>query len=278
MLNVLASHDDEILEDLLEERETSSEKLLSCLTETTRSRKVVPVLSGTALKNVGVQTLLNYSMLLFPTVNDRLEESPSTFKCLIFKVQELPKLGLVYYVKVYEGKVRKGDTLYNVKSKSRHRVNRIIRLHVTNAVEEQEVTVNDIVALIGVEGETGDTLSNNPNVEPLEAINVPKPVVSVAIRPEKDANSEYELMSKHLRLMTLQDPSLVHQVIDRGQVKEHILKGMGELHLQISLDILKTQYGLPVISGQPMVEYRSRLVREKTLQYTFKRQTGGSGL
>lgn len=278
MLNVLASHDDEILEDLLEERETPSEKLLSCLIETTRLRKVVPVLSGTALKNVGVQTLLNYSVRLFPTVNEQLKESPSTFKCLVFKVQELPKLGLVYYVKVYKGKVRKGDILYNVKSKSRYRVNRIIRLHVTNAVEEQEVTVNDIVALIGVEGETGDTLSNDPNAEPLEAINVPKPVVSVAIRPEKDANSEYELMSKHLRLMTLQDPSLVHQVIDRGQVKEHILKGMGELHLQISLDILKTQYGLPVISGQPMVEYRSRLVREKTLQYTFKRQTGGSGL
>lgn len=278
MLNVLASHDDEVLENLLEDREIPSEKLLSCLVKTTRLRKVVPVLSGTALKNVGVQTLLNYAVRLFPTVNENLPALGTTSRCLIFKVQELPKLGLVYYVKVYDGRLRKGDTLYNVKTRSRYRVNRIIRLHVTSAVEEQEITTNDIVALIGVEGETGDTLSSSPDAESLEAINVPKPVVSVAIRPEKDSNSEYELMSKYLKLMTLQDPSLIHQVIDRGVVKEHILKGMGELHLQISLDILKTQYKLPVISGQPMVEYRSRLVKERDIHYTFKRQTGGSGL
>ncbi len=276
---MLASIDDEVLEDMLNERETSSEKLMQVLTEGTRLRQVIPVMSGTALKNVGVQTMLDYVSQLFPTMNNPKALEPSNLtRCLVFKVQELPRLGLIYYVKVYDGKIKKGDTLYNLKTRTRYRVNRIIKIHVINASEEQEVGTHDIAALVGAEGETGDTLSSTLSSEPLEPINVPKPVVSVAIRPEKDSNAEYELMSKYLKLMTLQDPSLVHQVIDRGVVKEHILKGMGELHLQISLDILKTQYKLPVLSGQPVVEYRSRLLKERDIHYTFKRQTGGSGL
>lgn len=258
----------------------TEEEALNELRNLVRKRCVFPVMSGSGFKNVGVNLILDSICELFPSP----EESGklivrNNFSCLIFKVQHLPGLGMVYYARIYSGSITPNSNVYNLSDGKKYRIGRIIRMHAISMTDVKEAFAGDLVAFTGsLSVRTGDTLSYDQNISPLEPIEIPASVVSVSISPKAQTISAYEKMADALRLMTLQDPSLVYVPGNHNEGKEHILKGMGELHLDITKSVLHDIYSLETIIGKPKVEYRCSLREQRDIEYTFKRQTGGSGL
>ena len=204
-------------------------------------------------------------------------ESKST-KALIFKIQKLPSLGLIYYLRVYSGVLSKGEQLFNLSTLKKFRINRIMKMHVTHVEDQDSAVPGNIIAVTGIVGVTGDTLSSKSDDDPLYPIAKPENVVSISIKPTKNSPTEYEKIANALKLMVLQDPSLSYTMKEVGNLKEQIISGMGELHLQIVADILKEEHKLDLTISDPKVEYKSTLSKSKDVVYTFKSQTGGSGL
>jgi len=283
--------DDEAMEAYLEGNEPSEETLKKCLRKAVLTGAFYPILCGSAFKNKGVQPLLDAVVDYLPSPIDIpatpgidfKTEEPVTRKAsddeplsvLAFKIMDDPFVGSLTFCRIYSGKMETGMGLLNSSRDKKERVGRMLLMHSNNREDIKEAYAGDIVALAGLkETRTGDTLCD-PLKSPviLERMEFPAPVIEIAVEPKSKADQEK--LGVALAKLASEDPSFtVSTDHESGQT---ILKGMGELHLDIKIDILKRTYKVEANIGAPQVAYRESLSRKTEIDYTHKKQTGGTG-
>ena len=289
MIEKIVEHDEYLTMKFLEEEAIADEELLAALRSGTISGHLHPVLCGAALKNKGVQALLNMVVALLPSPLDippvkgehprdgspllRHANDDEPLAALVFKIVS-DRYGRLAFTRVYSGVLQAGSMALNTANGKRERIGRIVRMFADSREDVKEVHAGDIAAVIGMkETFTGDTLSaiNSPIL--LENISFPAPVVEVAIEPNTKADQDK--MGLGLRRLAEEDPTFQVEVDDQlGQTK---IKGMGELHLEVLVDRLMREYGVDARVGRPRVAYRETITRMVEIDTTFKRQTGGAG-
>ncbi len=283
--------DDEAMEAYLDGTEPSEAVLKNCIRKAVLSGAFYPILAGSAFKNKGVQPLLDAVVDYLPSPVDipptagidfkteepivRKASDDEPLSVLAFKIMDDPFVGSLTFCRIYSGKLETGMGLLNSTRDKRERVGRMLLMHSNNREDIKEAFAGDIVALAGLKDtRTGDTLCD-PNKSPviLEKMNFPAPVIEIAIEPKSKADQEK--LGVALGKMVAEDPSFtVHTDQESGQT---IMKGMGELHLDIKVDILKRTYKVEANIGAPQVAYRESLGRRAEIDYTHKKQTGGTG-
>jgi elongation factor G len=283
--------DDEAMEAYLGGEEPSEEVIKRCLRKAVLSGAFYPILCGSAFKNKGVQPLLDAVVDYLPSPVDipptkgidfkteaevdRKASDDEPLSVLAFKIMDDPFVGSLTFCRIYSGKLETGLGLLNSTRDKRERVGRMLLMHSNNREDIKEAYAGDIVALAGLKDtRTGDTLCD-PNRSPviLERMEFPDPVIEVAIEPKSKADQEK--LGVALSKLTAEDPSFtVYTDQESGQT---IMKGMGELHLDIKVDILRRTYKVEANIGQPQVAYRETLGRKTEIDYTHKKQTGGTG-
>ena len=289
MIEKIVEHDEYLMMKFLEEEEIADEEILAGLRAGTISGELHPVMCGSALKNKGVQALLNMVVALLPSPLDippvrgerpkdgkelvRRADDEEPLAALVFKIVADP-YGRLAFTRVYSGVLKAGTMVVNTANGQRERIGRIVRMFADRREDVKEVHAGDIAAVIGMkETFTGDTLSapNQPIL--LENISFPDPVVEVAIEPNTKADQDR--MGIGLRKLAEEDPTFQIEVDDQlGQTK---IKGMGELHLEVLVDRLMREYGVEARVGRPRVAYRETITRTVEIDTTFRRQTGGAG-
>ena len=285
--------DDAAMEAYLEGEEPDVATLRKLIRKGTLSLSFVPVLCGSAFKNKGVQPLLNAVVDYLPSPLDvvdymgfkpgdeeevrniaRRADDAMPFAGLAFKIMNDPFVGTLTFTRIYSGVLKKGDNILNSTKENKERVGRMMMMHSNNREEIDEAFAGDIIALAGLKGTTtGDTLcaTNDPVV--LETMTFPDPVIEIAVEPKTKADQEK--MSAGLQRLAAEDPSFrVETDIESGQT---IMKGMGELHLDILVDRLKREFKVEANIGAPQVAYRETIGHEIEHTYTHKKQSGGSG-
>jgi len=290
LLDMAVEEDDKLLEAYLEGNEPNEADLKRCIRKGAINFKFVPVLCGSAFKNKGVQPLLDAVVDYLPSPLDipavkgtvpgketelaRPADDKAPFAGLAFKIMDDPFVGSITFVRVYSGTLTSGTGVLNSVKDKTERVGRMLLMHANSREDIKEAYAGDIVALAGLKySTTGETLcdSNNPIV--LEKMEFPDPVIEVAIEPKTKADQEK--MGMALVRLAQEDPSF--RVSTDQESGQTILKGMGELHLEIKVDILKRTYKVEATVGAPQVAYRETLSKPVTIKYTHKKQTGGSG-
>ncbi len=287
----VAEWDDELLEKYLDGVEITPEEIKTGLRQAVLSSKVVPVLCGSALKNKGVQPLLDGIVSYLPAPTDvkpvvgfnpkTEEEEPrpadkkAPFCALAFKITTDPHVGKLTYLRVYSGVLNKGDTVYNSNSEKYERIGRLMQMHANKREEHQSVSAGDIVAAIGLKDlSTGDTICDPKAPIALETMVFPLPVMSVAVEPR--SQSDIDKLNLALSKLAEEDPTFkVHQDPDTGQT---LLSGMGELHLEIIVDRLVREFNVSANVGSPEVAYRETLLKPVKAEGRFVRQSGGKGM
>ena len=289
MIEKIVEHDEYLTMKYLEEEDISQDEILAGLRAGTISGQLHPVMCGSALKNKGVQALLNMVVALLPSPLDippvkgehpkaggellRHADDEDPLAALVFKIVS-DQYGRLAFTRVYSGVLKAGSMVVNTANGQRERVGRIVRMFADRREDVKEVHAGDIAAVIGMkETFTGDTLSapNHPIL--LENISFPDPVVEVAIEPNTKADQDK--MGIGLRKLAEEDPTFQIEVDDQlGQTK---IKGMGELHLEVLVDRLMREYGVEARVGRPRVAYRETITRMVEIDTTFRRQTGGAG-
>ena len=289
MIEKVVEHDEYLTMKFLDEEEITDDEILAALRAGTISGQMHPVLCGAALKNKGVQALLNMVVALLPSPLDippvvgehprdggqlvRHADDDEPLAALVFKIVS-DQYGRLAFTRVYSGVLKAGTMVVNTANGQRERIGRIVRMFADRREDVKEVHAGDIAAVIGMkETFTGDTLSapNNPIL--LENITFPAPVVEVAIEPNTKADQDK--MGIGLRKLAEEDPTFQIEVDDQlGQTK---IKGMGELHLEVLVDRLMREYGVDARVGRPRVAYRETITRMVEIDTTFRRQTGGAG-
>ncbi|PZQ10182.1 MAG: elongation factor G, partial [Ancylobacter novellus] len=282
--------DDAALEKFLEGEEPDEATLKSLLRKAVLSRAFTPVLCGSAFKNKGVQPLLDAVVDYLPSPFDRgavdgvdfKTEEPVTrepsddagLSVLAFKIMDDPFVGTITFCRVYSGKLESGSTLLNSTRDKKERVGRMLLMHANNREDIKEAYAGDIVALAGLKDvRTGDTLCDPTKAVILERMEFPEPVIEIAIEPKTKADQEK--LGVALSKLAAEDPSF--RVSTDQESGQTILKGMGELHLDIKVDILKRTYKVDANIGAPQVAYRETLSKPVDVDYTHKKQTGGTG-
>ncbi|HSY22930.1 MAG TPA: elongation factor G [Polyangiaceae bacterium] len=289
IISQVADVDDHLAEKFLNEEPVSNEELQAAIRRATLALKMTPVMCGSAIKNKGVQLLLDGVILYLPNptevVNEghdqtnheekiTIESDPTKpFVGLAFKLTQ-DKYGQLTYFRVYSGKVSSGDTIYNTSNEMRKvRVPRMFRMHSDDREEIESAEAGDIVAFYGVEASSGETFTDGKMNVTLTSMHVPDAVISLAVAP-KDRAAEANF-SKALNRFTKEDPTFrVHQDEESQQT---IIRGMGELHLEIYMERMRREYNCEVVAGKPQVAYRETVTKRAELNYTHKKQTGGSG-
>ncbi len=290
MLELAVEQDEEALELYLDGNEPDEETLKRCIRKGTIGGAFVPVLNGTAFKNKGVQPLLDAVVDFLPSPLDvkpyvgHLPESDETtersasdeqpFAGLAFKIMNDPFVGSLTFVRVYSGVVESGTQVLNSVKGKRERVGRMLQMHANHREDVKEARAGDIIAFCGLkESTTGDTLCDPVKPVVLERMEFPNPVIEVAVEPKTKADQEK--MGVALHRLAQEDPSFRVSVDhESGQT---IIKGMGELHLEIIVDRMKREFKVEANVGAPQVAYRETLTRRAEVDYTHKKQTGGSG-
>ncbi|MEM7719859.1 MAG: elongation factor G [Pseudomonadota bacterium] len=293
MVELAVEMDDDAMMEYLEGNEPDVETLRKLIRMGTLEIKFIPVLAGSAFKNKGVQPLLNAVIDYLPSPLDvvdymgfkpgdetetrdiaRRADDEMPFSGLAFKIMNDPYMGTLTFTRIYSGKVAKGDTMLNSTKNRKERIGRMVMMHSNKQDEITEAFAGDIIALAGLKDTTtGDTLSavNDPVV--LETMTFPDPVIEIAVEPKTKADQEK--MSQGLQRLAAEDPSFrVETDIESGQT---IMKGMGELHLDILVDRLKREFKVEANIGAPQVAYRETISHEVEHTYTHKKQSGGSG-
>lgn len=290
MIEKIVEIDDYLTEKYLMEEEITADELLGALRAGTLANTIQPVLCGSALKNKGVQMLLDRVIDLLPSPLDvppvkgthphsdepleRHADNSDPLAALIFKIVTDPYVGRLAFVRVYSGVLKSGSTLQNTSRSERERIGRIVRMFADRREDVEEVEAGDIAAILGLKNTfTGETLAapNDPIV--LENISFPEPVIEVAVEPESKADQDK--MGIALRRLAEEDPTFRVVVDDKlGQTK---IAGMGELHLEVLVDRLMREFSVKATVGRPRVAYRETITRDARVDHTFKRQTGGSG-
>lgn len=290
LMDILSEEDENFLEDYLDGNEISEEKIHQTIRRLTIKNKVVPVLCGSALKNKGVQLLLdavnNYlpSPLEVPPIKG---ENPKTGKeitrktdiseplsVLVFKVMTDPFFGRLCFIRVYSGIIKEGLYVYNSTQDVKERINRLVKIHADHKEQVKEISAGNLGAIIGLKkAGTGDTLCDENKPILLEKIKFPEPVISIAIEPKSFADRDK--MAIALEKIAEEDPTFKHSVNkDTGQT---IISGMGELHLEIIVDRLLREYKLDGNVGKPQVAFKETITKKATAQGKFVRQSGGRG-
>ncbi len=290
MIEAAVEMDDDAMTAYLEGQEPDEATLKRLIRTAVRTIAFVPVLCGSAFKNKGVQPLLDAVVDFLPSPVDReaikgidmntgeetvrkpLDSEP--FSMLAFKIMDDPFVGTITFCRVYSGKIESGTTVLNSTKDKKERVGRMLLMHANNREDIKEAYAGDIVALAGLKDtRTGDTLCDMQKPVILEKMEFPDPVIEIAIEPKSKADQEK--LGVALSKLAAEDPSF--RVSTDQESGQTILKGMGELHLDIKVDILKRTYKVDANIGQPQVAYRERLTKRTEIDYTHKKQTGGSG-
>ncbi|MGI8840066.1 MAG: elongation factor G [Caulobacteraceae bacterium] len=283
--------DDEAMESYLNGEEPPAEVLNKCLRKAVLTGAFYPVLCGSAFKNKGVQPLLDAVVEYLPSPVDipptpgldyktgepvaRRAADDEPLSVLAFKIMDDPFVGSLTFCRIYSGKLESGMALLNSSREKKERVGRMLLMHSNNREDIKEAFAGDIVALAGLKDtRTGDTLCD-PSRSPilLDKMDFPDPVIEIAIEPRSKADQEK--LGVALQKLAAEDPTF--RVSTDQESGQTILKGMGELHLDIKVDILKRTYKVEANIGQPQVAYRETLGRRADIDYTHKKQTGGSG-
>ena len=283
--------DDEAMEAYLGGEQPSEEVLKKCIRKAVLTGAFYPILCGSAFKNKGVQPLLDAVVDYLPSPVDipptpgidfktdeptiRKASDEETLSVLAFKIMDDPFVGSLTFCRVYSGKIETGMGLLNSSRDKRERVGRMLLMHSNNREDIKEAFAGDIIALAGLKDtRTGDTLCD-PNKSPviLERMTFPAPVIEIAIEPKSKADQEK--LGVALGKMVAEDPSFT--VFTDQESGQTIMKGMGELHLDIKVDILRRTYKVDANIGAPQVAYRESLGRKVDIDYTHKKQTGGTG-
>jgi elongation factor G len=283
--------DDAAMEKYLEGEEPSKEELKRLIRLAVQKAAWYPMLCGSAFKNKGVQPLLDAVVDYLPAPTDRpaikgvdmddpekelVRESSDSqpLSLLAFKIMDDPFVGTITFCRIYSGVLNAGDSLLNSTRDKKERAGRMLLMHANNREDIKEAYAGDIVALAGLkEVRTGDTLCDPQKPVILERMEFPEPVIEVAVEPKSKADQEK--LGVALAKLAAEDPSF--RVSTDQESGQTILKGMGELHLDIKIDILRRTYKVEANVGAPQVAYREKLGRAATILYTHKKQTGGSG-
>ncbi|WP_374306482.1 elongation factor G [Methylocella sp.] len=290
MIEAAVELDDDVMAAYLDGQEPDEETLKRLIRKAVRGIVFIPVLCGSSFKNKGVQPLLDAVVDYLPSPADReaikgvdpatgeeivrLPRDEDPFSMLAFKIMDDPFVGSLTFARVYSGSVESGTTVLNSTKDKRERVGRMLLMHANNREDIKEAYAGDIVALAGLkETRTGDTLCDLNKPVILERMEFPEPVIEIAIEPKSKADQEK--LGLALAKLAAEDPSF--RVSTDQESGQTILKGMGELHLDIKVDILKRTYKVDANIGAPQVAYRERLTKKVQIDYTHKKQTGGTG-
>ena len=282
--------DDEVMTAYLDGQEPDVDTLKRLIRKAVKQITFVPVLCGSAFKNKGVQPLLDAVVDYLPSPVDRggikgvdmdsgkevvrMPSDSDPFSMLAFKIMDDPFVGTITFCRVYSGKIESGSTVLNSTKDKRERVGRMLLMHANNREDIKEAYAGDIVALAGLkDARTGDTLCDMQKPVILEKMEFPDPVIEIAIEPKSKADQEK--LGVALSKLAAEDPSF--RVSTDPESGQTILKGMGELHLDIKVDILKRTYKVDANIGAPQVAYREKLTKKTEIDYTHKKQSGGSG-
>ncbi len=287
LLDALSLFSDELTEAILEDRVTQ-EMLLRAIRQGTISREFTPVLMGSAYRNKGVQLLLDAVVNYLPDPSEvenmaldlDQEEKPVILKadpslpCVsyAFKLEEGP-YGQLTYIRIYQGSLRKGDELYNTRSRQKFKVGRVVRMHADHMEDIEGTEAGDIIALFGVDCASGDTICSPGINYAMTSIYVPEPVISLAIEASDKLSADR--LAKALNRFTKEDPTF--RVYIDPESKQTIIQGMGELHLDVYVERMKREYRVEVVTGRPQVAYREAITARAEFDYTHKKQTGGAG-
>jgi elongation factor G len=290
LIETAVEQDEEAMEAYLEGNEPSLETLKKCIRKGTINLDFFPTYCGSSFKNKGVQNVLDAVVDYLPSptevkpqpeVNAEGEETGEfatvdvnkPLRALAFKIMD-DKYGALTFTRIYSGKLAKGTNVLNTFTGKTERIGRIIEMHADERTEVDSAQAGDIVALLGMKSvQTGHTLCDPAHPATLEPMVFPEPVISIAIKPKDQGNAEK--MGTAIGKMVAEDPTFIVETDEDSG--ETILKGMGELHLDIKVDILKRTYGVEAIIGKPQVAYREGVTQTVSDTYTHKKQSGGSG-
>lgn len=287
LIETLADVDDEMAELFLDEQEPSPEQIMGAIRRATIARKFTPVLMGSALANTGIQPVLDAIVDYLPNPSEVLNTAldiahdeakvnlvPSVqqpFVGLAFKLEE-GQYGQLTYIRVYQGRLRKGGYITNVKTGKKVKVSRLVRMHSNDMEDIEEVGSGEICATFGIDCASGDTFTDGTIDYSMSSMYVPDAVVSLSIQPKsKDAGN----FSKALNRFQKEDPTF--RVRFDPESKETIVSGMGELHLEIYVERMRREYNVECTTGKPQVSYRESITIPATFDYTHKKQSGGAG-
>ena len=292
MIEAAADYDDDVMQRYLDdETQLTSEELLRALRRGTVTGQLVPVLCGAALRNKGVQPLLDAVVDYLPSPADmppvegvnprdqslavRQVADDEPFSALAFKIQMDPQgVGKLTFFRVYSGRLRAGTAVLNVTTGRRERIGRILRMHAIRREDVDEIATGDIAAAVGLKGTTtGDTLADEDHPILLESISFPEPVISVAIEPKTKVDQDK--LGLALQRLSEEDPTF--RVYTDEETGQNIIAGMGELHLEIIVDRLTREFKVDANVGKPQVAYREAIRRPSKGTGRFVRQTGGKG-
>ncbi len=290
LVEMAVEQDEQAMEDYLEGKEVSIETLKKCIRKGTLSQDFVPVLCGTAFKNKGVQPLLDAVVDYLPSpvdipaiegtkpgTEDVITRKPSDnepLSALAFKIMNDPFVGSLTFTRIYSGVMNAGSYIYNSVKDKKERIGRMLLMHANKRDDIKEAYAGDIIALAGLKDTTtGDTLCDSSNPIVLENMVFPDPVIELAVEPKTKA--DVEKMGLALSRLAMEDPSF--KVSSDPESGQTIIKGMGELHLDIIVDRLKREFKVEANVGDPQVAYRETITKACDIEYTHKKQSGGAG-
>ena len=289
LVESLADHDEDILHAVIEGEEIPPELLIKAIRNATLQNELVPVLCGTALKNKGIQPLLDAIIRYLPSPCDvppvtgvnyngkeevRNASDDEALSALAFKIVSDPYVGRLCYLRIYSGKLNKGSQVYNATKEKKERAGRILHMHANRREDLETVYAGDIVAVVGLKNTaTGDTVCDSAHPVILESITFPEPVIAMAIEPKTKVDREK--LSLALQTLSEEDPTFkIGTNVETGQT---IISGMGELHLDIIKDRLLREFKVAANVGTPQVAYRETITQESDGEGKFIKQSGGRG-
>ena len=291
MIEAAVEFDDDAMTAYLEGVEPDADELRRLIRKGVMAGKLIPVLCGTAFKNKGVQPLLDAVVDYMPAPTDvadirgskvgdpdtevvRHSSDDEPFSALAFKIMADPFVGSLTFCRVYSGRIESGGSVLNSVKDKRERIGRMLMMHANDREDVKEAMAGDIIAIAGLKDTTtGDTLCDPLRPVVLEAMEFPDPVIEIAVEPKTKA--DHEKMGQALARLAQEDPSF--RVTTDQETGQTVLKGMGELHLDILIDRMKREFKVEANIGAPQVAYRETLTRRAEIDYTHKKQTGGSG-
>ncbi len=290
LIEAVSEADEELMMRYLDGEEIGAEELVAAIRAATLTSSIVPVLAGTALKNKGVQPMLDAIVDYLPSPLDipptpgidpktdeeatRAADPDAPLSALAFKIATDPHVGALTFVRVYSGVLESGSYVQNSTKDNRERIGRLLLMHANHREEIDKVVAGNLCAVIGLKNTTtGDTLCDPANPIILETINVPEPVISISVEPK--TRSDQDKMSAALVRLAQEDPTF--RVRTDEETGQTILDGMGELHLEIMVDRMMREFRVEANVGRPQVAYRETLTQPVKVDVTHKRQTGGSG-
>ena len=290
ILETLADMDEAFMEKYLSGEPISIPEVQALIRKGTLTAQIVPVLCGSAFKNKGIQLLLDAVVDYLPSPLDvppirgihpdtgrEEERSPangSPLSAIAFKIMSDPYVGQLTFLRIYSGRLNSGSSIYNSSKRRRERIGRLLKMHANKREEIKSASSGEIVAAVGLKGTTtGDTLCAEDHPLILESMDFPDPVISMAIEPR--AKADQEKLDQGLQKLSMEDPSF-RRYLD-AETGQCIISGMGELHLEIVVDRLRREFGVPVNVGKPMVAYRETITRAARSEGKFIRQSGGKG-